>query len=209
MTHPTMIPIQQFRARHDLPATFSVALFEPKDDTGLGRIDTAGTALHDVRAVVLAALPSPRPAAAWLGQIPVLQTVFTGALHRINPLVGLREVEIDFAAAGFRDVCEAVVYARLRAEATRQPAPTFRQIYADWLDSTIRIGATIHEYTHRGETWGIQIISHAYGRAGLIVTLGATVQQVADPALGCPAAGFMQSLLSDVGARLLAAEPQS
>jgi hypothetical protein len=38
----TFMPIRAFRTAHNLPPEFGVALFEPKDYTGLGSINRAG-----------------------------------------------------------------------------------------------------------------------------------------------------------------------
>jgi hypothetical protein len=197
------IPIKTFRAAHDLPENFSVALFEPKDYAGLGRVDTAGAELNSVREAVLAAMPQSQPPQVWMTLIPQLQTLFTDKLYEINPRVGLKDVEIEYAGAGFRDVCEAAVYAVARARASGDPPPVFMQIYGDWLNSTARVSQTEHEYTRREATWRIQIVNHAYGRAGMIVRLDSETHYVADAALGCPAEGYMLNLLAEVAARIL------
>lgn len=200
------IPVKQFRAEHDLPPEFGVAVFEPKDFTGLGRIDAAGAALNHLRDAVLTAvdaLQPPQPPAFWLAHLPALQAVFTAQMVAINERVGLREFEIDFAAAGFRDVCETVIFARLRAGAGGE-SPVFAQIYADWLANTTRVSTTIHRYLHQGQTWQIQIVTHAYGRAGMLIRMDEQTQYVADGALGCPAEGYMLNLLAEMAARLLA-----
>lgn len=199
------VPLKQFRAEQHLPPAFSVALFEPKDFTGLGRIDQAGAALNRVREAVLAAfdaLAPPQPPPVWLAALPRLQAHFTDQLVSINAEVGLRAVEIEFAAAGFRDVCEALIFARVRA-GTGATMPTFAAVYADWLDSTTRVSQTPHPYTHDGHTWGVQVVTHAYGRAGLVVSAGEQTHYVADDTLGCPAEGFMLHLLAAVAERLL------
>jgi hypothetical protein len=198
-----LIPIRVFRAAHGLPDRFGVALFEPKDFTGLGRIDTAGAALNSVRAAVLAALPPAGMPQMWQAALPALRDLFAARLREINPEVGLREVEIDFAVAGFADVCEAVLWAALSARASRRAPPSFREVYADWLDSTVRVSQTVHEYTHRGETWRVRVVHHAYGRAGLVVETAAETHYVADGALACPAEGFMTGLLGEVGEHIL------
>ncbi len=189
-------PIRAFRAAQGLPAEFGVALFEPKDFGGLGRIDQAGAELNTVRAAVLAAVPARLTLRDWLTFIPELTRLFTAKLHEINPRVNLRDVEIEFAAAGFADVCQAAVYALLRGAET-----PFAAVYAEWLDQSARVSQTVHAYG----TWRVQIVTHAYGRAGLIVDTGADVHYVADASLGCPAEGYMASLLADVFERIAAA----
>ncbi len=188
-------PIKAFRAAHNLPPDFGVALFEPKDYAGLGRIDHAGAELNSLRAAVIAALPSRTTPAQWISFIPQLTRRFTDQLYAINTQVKLRDVEIEFAAAGFADVCQALGYALF------QPTmPPFEAIYGRWLDETTRISQTVHHY---GD-WRVQIVTHAYGRAGLIVYAGDETYYVQDAALGCPAEGFMAALLAEVAAHILA-----
>lgn len=194
-------PIRAFRAAYNLPPDFGVALFEPKDYSGLGSIDGAGAELNGVRAAVLAANPDRLPLLGWLAFIPQLTSLFTAQLNQINSKVRLHDVEIEFAAAGFADVCQAVVYALLRGN-----PPPFEAIYGAWLDQTARVSQTVHAYA----AWRVQIVTHAYGRAGMIIDTGNSVDTgdamhyVADSALGCPAEGYMASLLADVAEKIAA-----
>ncbi len=199
------IPIKAFRARFDLPPEFGVASFEPKDYTGLGRIDRAGAELNTVRLAVLEAIPAQMPLQNWMAFLPELTALFRRKLYDINPHVGLKDVEIEFAVAGFGDVCQALLYAMLRAGAGGIPLPDFHQIYGEWLDSSVRIFGETYEYGHAGQTWRVRLVAHAYGRAGLIVDTGAETHYVYDPSLGCPAEGYMAALLSDVAERIIAA----
>jgi hypothetical protein len=194
------VPIRQFRAQYTLPAVFGVALFEPKDYTGLGSIDRAGAELNAVRAAVLAAVPRGVPPSAWLTRLPALHGLFRAQLEQINPAVGLHEAEIDFAAAGFGDVTQAFAYALVRAAG--DPPPAFESVYRDWLNSTVRVSGLVHHYAHGDQTWMIQMVNHAYGRAGLIVRMAGAAHYVADAALGCPAEGFMAALLGEVAAAM-------
>lgn len=187
-------PIKAFRAAQGLPPEFGVALFEPKDYTGLGRIDRAGAELNAVRAAVIASLPLKLTPAQWIGFVPQLTRRFTDQLYAINTQVNLRDVEIEFAAAGFADVCQALGYALFQP-----PVPPFAALYGRWLDDTTRVSQTIHTY----EDWHIRIVTHAYGRAGLIVEDGDATHYVHDPALGCPAEGFMAALLAEIAARVV------
>jgi hypothetical protein len=187
------VPVKAFRAEHGLPPEFGVALFEPKDFAGLGRIDGAGADLNAVRTAVLNAIPAELALRGWLGFVPTLTDVFTAQLRDINARVNLRDVEIEFAAAGFADVCNATVYALLRGD-----APPFAAVYGEWLDGTARVSQRRHEYGG----WQVRIVTHAYGRAGMIVAGGGATHYVADAAIGCPAEGYMAALLGDVAARI-------
>ena len=190
-------PIKAFREAHDLPPEFGVAFFEPKDYSDLGRIDRAGAELNSVRVAVLATIPAKLPLEQWLTFAPELTRYFAAKLYEINPKVNLRPVEIEFAAAGFGDVCQAVIFALVRARRTLPPP--FEMIYGEWLDSTMRVSQT--RYTYRD--WEVQIVTHAYGRAGLILYGAERTEYVQDSALGCPAEGFMAALLAEVAARIV------
>lgn len=198
------VPIKDFRAQRHLAADFGVALFEPKDYSGLGRVDSAGAKLNAIRPYITCALPAEMPLNEWIAFLPHLTASFRSRLYDINAEVGLKDVEIDYAVAGFSDVCTALVYSMLRARAAGEPAPTFRQVYAAWLNSTVKISNTVHSYVHEGETWQVQIINQAYGRVGLMITMRQGTYYVQDGALGCPAEGFMLLLLSEVAERMIA-----
>jgi hypothetical protein len=195
----TLSPLKDFRAQHGLPPEFKVSLFEPKDYAGLGNIERAGADLNAVRHLVLASIP-PHVTQATLfsDALPRLERVFEQQLYAINPVVGLKDVEIGFAVSGFADVCRAWGYAFVRARIDKTPLPDFNHIYADWLYSSIRVSQTLHPYAHQGQTWQIQVLTHAYGRFGLVVHSGQAAHYVYDAALACPAEGYMLTLLSEV-----------
>jgi hypothetical protein len=186
-----LTPVQAFRVAHDLPATFGVAYFEPKDFTGLAALDARGAALDDVRAQVLAALPDATPLDTLLPAVPAWCGHFRQALERVNETVKLKQVEIDYAVNGFEGVLQAVAFAWMRSRATQTPPPSFAEVYAVWLDDSVRISQRVHTYVG----YMVQVINTAYGRAGLVVRWGNAVAYVHDAALGCPAEGFMVGLL--------------
>ena len=199
------ISVKDFRAAQGLPPEFGVAYFEPKDYAGLGRIDRAGAELNAVRQAVLAAIPGQMPFRGWMGFLPQLVGLFQRSLYEINAQVGLKDVEIDFAVAGFGDVCQALLYAMLRARTGNTPMPDFWQVYGEWLNSSIKVYGERYDYTHNGATWSVTLVAHAYGRAGLIVETDEATHYVYDPALACPAEGYMAALLSEVAERILGA----
>lgn len=200
------IPVKAFRDELALPLAFGVAQFEPKDYTGLGSLERAGSRLNGVREALLQALPTEIKAVEWFVFLPQLTALFTQQLYDINDAIRLRDVEIDFAAAGFGDVCQTFAYEMMRARTSSGiTPPPFEAIYAGWLDSTVRVSQTLHPYVHHGESWMVRIVTHAYGRTGLIVTTPRQTYHVYDSALGCPAEGFMTLLLKEVTQRMLAA----
>jgi hypothetical protein len=200
-----LMPIKDFRTAHDLPSEFGVALFEPKDYTGLGRIDRAGAELNTVRVALLDALPAHLPARDWLAFLPGYARLFEDKLYAINSQVGLKDVEIEFAVAGLSDVLHQVAYALLRSDTQLPTKEFFHTIYSQWLDNSVKVFTQAYPYDHAGQRWHIQLIAHAYGRAGMVVYTREDTYYVYDPALGCPAEGFMSALLAEIVARMLAA----
>jgi hypothetical protein len=199
------IPIKEFRAAHELPTEFGVSLFTPKDYTDLGKIDGASAQLADVRRAVLAAVPTHQPVEGWLGCALALQMCFRRSLQSVNTKIGLRTSEIDFAASGFGDVCQAYVYETLSARMRATSPPDIAAVHMRWLQSSVRVLVPVFIYPFQQGRWMVKLLKHAYGRMGLIIDTAETVHYVYDSELSCPAAGFMASLLGDVGERLLRA----
>ncbi len=196
------VPIKEFRATFSLPDTFGIALFEAKDYSGLGRIDSAGAELNIVRRAVLDAVPAEMPPQEWLAYLPSLTRLFEAKMHEINPEVGLKNIEIEYAACGFQDVCQSLIYSMIQAQSADAPPPSFHEVYADWQSSTVRISSTVHSYVHQGEIWAIQIVTTAYGRVGMVIWTQDETHYVHDTSLGCPAEGFMHTLLQEVATYL-------
>ena len=195
------IPIKAFRADHGLPNTFDITLFESKDYVGLGRIDAAGAALNQLRAAIMAALPKQLLPLNWLSVLPDLTHLFEAQLYQINDQVGLRDVEIEFAVAGFSDALQAYAYAMAYAHSTHTPLPDFQTVYTEWLNGTIKVFAQKHSYLLDDDPCTIQVIAHAYGRIGLLIRASSTYA-VYDPLLACPAEGFMTTLLAEVATHM-------
>lgn len=202
----TLVPLATFRARFDLPSTFAVRRFEPKDTTGMGSIagQKAAAALNrvadqSVEAANTMSLPTP---AAWLNALPGLTRQFEDLLIQHNESIGLRPSEIGFAASGFGDVLTAHAFAHVLAvQRAGEPAPTFAALYQQWLDNSVRLSQQTHEYAHDGERWQVQVIHCAYGRVGLRVqmpdeTAYGETAYVEDGMLACPAAAFVERLLA-------------
>ncbi|PJF21213.1 MAG: hypothetical protein CUN56_12240 [Phototrophicales bacterium] len=186
-----MIPLRQFRAQHNLPETFSVEFFEPKDYTGLADIRHAAPQLNQLRQMVLNVCPK----SLTLETINQLAQTFRAALEKYNPSIGLKPVEIDYAVAGFSDVLQAFLYACLRANAEKMPPPAFDTVYQTWLNDSQRVAAREFPYND----WIVQIIHNAYGRVGLLVRFpdGRSIA-VADNTLACPAERFTFHLLQEI-----------
>lgn len=191
------IPIKEFRAAHNLPPSFGIGLFEDKDYTGLGSIDSAGNVLNELRDSILEALPKRLPPLEWLNEVDSITRHFQKYMYHINDRVGLRDVEVEFAVAGLSDVLQVYAYALARTAATHSPMPEFRDLYAEWLFGTTRVYSTCHPYILDDAPCTIRIIAHAYGRIGLLINASRTYA-VYDPILACPAEGFMTGFLMEI-----------
>jgi hypothetical protein len=196
------IDLRTYQTQHQLPDSFSLALFEQKSYEGLGSIDHAGTALVNLKRDLLAQLPRWKTPKEWLDHHPELQEQFYQMLVATNEQVGLRESEIEFAVAGYGDVCHVWIYHLIYAKTTRHDAQAFMAVYAQWLFDSVGLAQTIYPYSHQGEEWHIQVVIHAYGRVGLRIQRGVLVDYVMDNRLACPAEGFMVGLFTDVAAHI-------
>lgn len=201
----TLIDIRDFRKTHDLPDTFGVALFEPKDYSGLASIEQGGEALQTVREMLLEVIAPEIRFMALLPYMEQLTKYFRVRLNLANDQIKLRDTEIDFAVNGFSDLSQQIAYEIIHAHNTRRPMPEFDPIYQHWLNTSVRISQRVHEYDHNGTLWKINIINTIYGRAGLIINAGEAMYYVRDAALACPAQGYMYNLMKAVCERVGAA----
>ncbi|GAB4413754.1 MAG: hypothetical protein Fur0044_08210 [Anaerolineae bacterium] len=206
------ISLPTFRSQWGLPPEFALAHFEPKEWQGLGSLDGSREALPIVRQRVLAAIPQAVHLTELIPQVQALTDCFHRELAAINPQIGLREVEVEFAVAGFADVMQSVAYNLIQLSHTYRHDPAqiknhfdFSALYQNWLDASVRVSATIHTYLHQDVAYQIQIIYNAYGRVGLKVAAAGEVYYVFDPALACPAANYMLDLCGAVAQALCAA----
>lgn len=199
----TFVSLDTFQQEHGLPDDFGVAHFQPKDWQGLGKIDHAQADMNRLRQYVLDAIPTQVAVTDWLAHLPMLAAAFESALHEANAHVGLKEQEIAFAVAGFGDVCSAYAFELVRAKMTASAPPDFSRLYAEWLYGTVGVGGTIYDYVHHGQTWRVRVITHAYGRVGLMIETPSAVYYVADKGLACPAESFMQSMLQAVAQHMM------
>lgn len=206
------IPLATFRSQRDLPLEFALAYFEPKEWQGLGSLDGSREALPIVRQRVLAAVPQTVHLTELIPQVQALTDCFHRELAAINRQIGLREVEVEFAVAGFADVMQSVAYNLIQLSHTYRHDPAqiknqfdFSTLYQNWLDASARVSSTRHSYLHQDVTYQIQIVYNAYGRVGLKVAVADEVYYVFDPALACPAANYMFDLCSIVAQSLCVA----
>lgn len=195
----SFIPIKTFRDTHQLASDFGVAIFEPKDFVGLAVIDKAGAVLQELRQALLEAISEKITVAELLTCVDTLREMFRAGLHGSNQLIGLKPEEVEFAVSGFGDVLTDWAYELIQKRST--PAD-IRIIYYQWLQNSLRLSQTIHTYQHDVDQWQIQIVNHVYGRMGLLVIIKADEFYVLDGGYTCPAQGYMQNLLTDIGQKI-------
>lgn len=197
------IPIQAFRQKYRLPADFGVTTFYQKNFEGKGSIQGAGMALHELRQAMIDAIPEGNPPQnGWLTFSLELQLQFHRKLVEINPQVGLQQSEVEYAVAGFGDVCQAYIQAAMSARMRGQGMRKFAEIYQQWLDSVVFTAKEPFSYSHHGQQWQIRLVQYVYGLTGMIVQTEDETYYVFDNRLACPAEAFMTALLSDVCAKI-------
>jgi hypothetical protein len=203
-----LVPLAAFRTRFQLPQNFGIALFEPKDYTGLGCLSHAGDALQRLQHETLTSISSNLQ---WIDLFQVLnlaQQAFETALVAVNPSVGLRPVEIDFAVSGFDDLCQRFSYELIRLNALHLPISDDlpQTIYHDWLNSSVRVSSQKHIYSHQGMVWQLQILNTIYGRVGFRVQLpDDEMVYVHDSLYTCPADDFMLRLFMQLTKKVIEA----
>lgn len=197
-----LIPIKEFREDYDLADKFGIVQFEPKDYEGLGSLDNAGVQMNQLRLNVLNSVPDSIQIQMVMSLIDQLQITFQNELYAINDAVSLRDVEVEFAVAGFGDVLRSMIYQTMLFINDKQDMPSFWAVYGDWLNNSVRISTQVHQYKYQSEIWEIQIINHVYGRVGLQVTIGDKVIYLMDSVYVCPAEGFMVNLLKDISDKI-------
>lgn len=201
-----------FRAQWQLPDDFNLARFSPKDWTGLGSLDHGGPALAHLRQVMVSAVPSAIPLHRLRDQVLALSGLFFGQLQLANVDIGLREVEVDFAAAGFQDVLDATAMHLIQLSHTYprdlaqiQSRFAFEAVYQNWLDASARVFEQEHHYSQTGVDFTVRVVHNPYGRVGLEVQVKDETVYVADPVLACPAAGYMHDLEAELAVAMCAA----
>jgi hypothetical protein len=198
-------PIREFHKRWGLPETFGVTTFEASETLGLKPLDRVSDEINLVRQAVLDAIPHPMPLHEWLAYLPNLTQILTHKLHEIAVDIHLKAAEIDSLAAEFEAACQCLVYALIRARAAQQTLPDFDQVYHAWLSENLRISSRTYSYIYGSDVWAIQIVRTAFGFAGLIIWTENATYYVQDTRCGGALGGFMNKLLSEVGARLILA----
>lgn len=205
----TWLALQNFRLQQGLPDDFGVAYFEPKNWEGLGSISGSGKLLASMKQNIMAGVPS----ALKLPELFPLGEALTNLFHQefvtINPHIGLQEVEVEFAVAGFSDIMRGVAFKLIQlSQAYQQNLAVvqrdfdFEAVYQGWLDDATRLSSLVHPYPHGEVTYQVQVIYNPYGRVGLKVQVNGEVYYVADLELACPAASYMHELCGDIAAKI-------
>ncbi len=197
------IALKDFRAQLGLPESFSIAWFQPKDFTGLGSIKGANSELAYVRQALLETLPDGFPPSGWSSLSVTLQIAFRRLLVEVNPHIGLKPEEIDYAVNGLGQVCYLLFQRCTHARMRGQPLPTFDEVHHEWLMSSVIVSPKIYGYPQGDEVWGVRVIEYAYGRVGMAVITPQGIFAVMDRQYTCPAENFMTLLLRDVVQHIL------
>jgi len=204
-----LISLEAFRAQFELPDTFGVAEFEPKNWVGLGSMDGAGQGLKRVEQAVLNMLPGQVSPAHLLDLGDGLSTRFYQELKIANQEIGLSPVEVEFAVAGFKDVLQGISYQliqqyKLPGDPLQNLSEAFdvEKIYQDWMQANTQVSGTTHTYPHGDRVFACRVMYDPYGRLGLLVEVEGLTFHVLDTSLACPAANFMHRLLTQVGNRI-------
>jgi hypothetical protein len=201
-----LIPLTEFKTRFQLPPDFGISLFEPKDYTGLARLDQAGDALQRLQRETVVAVPEVLQWPKLFTVLDQVQQTFASTLDALNPSVGLRPVEVEFAVSGLGDLCQLFGYELMRIYALKQPLPQElpHDLYQQWLNSSVRISSTRHAYRHDDAEWQIQILNTIYGRVGFIIHLAAKERfYVQDSLYTCPADAFMLRLFMQLSRKIV------
>ncbi|MFN8453615.1 MAG: hypothetical protein U0401_02910 [Anaerolineae bacterium] len=203
------IPLQTFRLQQNLPDDFSVAYFEPKDWTGLGSINGCGQLLAGMRQNVLKAMPPTTKLPELFPLVEALTDLFHQELVTINPHIGLKEVEIEFAVAGLADILRGVAFKLIQLCQTYRSDLSqvqrnfdFEAVYQGWLDDSTRLSSVTHPYHHDDATYQVQIVYNPYGRVGLKAQINGEIYYVGDMSLACPAASYMHELCGEIAAKM-------
>ncbi len=206
----TFISLEQFRQQWRLPVEFSITYFQPKDWTGLGSVTGAGDALTVLRQRIIASTEQFETTLDLMQAVARLTALFQRELQLVNRQVGLSDVEVDFAVAGFGDILQGVAYEllQLKLKSSRHPAKIrqmfdFKTVYQRWLDGSVRIFSHEYTYQHEGRRFIVRIVNNPYGRVGLAVTTpDGQIAYVTDTALACPVSNYMYNLCQQIALRL-------
>lgn len=196
------VPIRQFRRLNRLPDEFGIPLFRWKEQVAISGFAHMQDKLHEIRVAVLRTLFQGKGNLSWLSFALKLELVLRKRLLELTSDSELSRLEAEFTAACFGDLCATYVYSCLRARAGERSIPYFQSVYLDWLSETVRISQLVHCYVHDGALWRIQVVTHAFGRVGLIVDTAEDIHYVEDNEEASPAARFLVSLLVEVAAQM-------
>lgn len=199
-----LIPVRKFRADYLLPDNFGVSLFEPKNFAGLGHIDGAGEALDILRTAIIEAMPPRLTALPTFDFLEHIARLFENTMNAVNPLIGLRDVEIGYAVSGFNDILNSWLYDAIRATQTNTTATPFNTLYADWLANSGRRSEKMYTYSYQADEWKIRFLYNAYGRVGFQVDMPNQTVYIQDTVYICPAEGFIHQLTRDMVNKLTA-----
>jgi len=197
-----LTPIRKFRADYHLSDTFGLSLFEPKNFEGLANLEGSGEALDVLKDAIIHALPPRLTTLPTFDFLEHIVRLFENTLNAVNPLIGLRDVEIGYAVSGFSDILNSWLYDAIRATQTHIAPTPFDVVYADWLANSGRRSEKMYTYSYQDDEWKIRFLYNAYGRVGFQVDMSTQTTYVQDTIYICPAEGFIHQLTRDMVKKL-------
>lgn len=194
--------VEQFRQLHHLPDDFGVSRFgwiQPPAHKRLAHVRDQFRELRDaVMRIVLHGNTSPD----WMSFGLKLELVFRQRLLALSPVLELSPFEVDHFAGCFGDLCRSYIYYCLCARESQVSIPLFQAVYVEWLSKTTWISPMVQSYWHEGQQWRIQVITNAFGHAGLIIQAESETYFVEHVVEHNPTYRFVISLAVEVAARL-------
>ncbi len=195
-----LVSLETFRAAHDLPETFGVALFESEAETiAYHPIWSRQAILQALHEVLTTAVPHRIPLPQ-LTQLPqMLALLFQNELIIRGGDTELLRDDVEQVGTDLQNILEPAAYKLIElyyqnGQDNTAVAEKFDMlaIYQEVLDSTVQLSTAVYEYPHQGEMWQVHLIYTVYGTLGLHITTAVdTHHYVADPIHAFPAHHFL------------------
>lgn len=200
-----LIPLPQFQAEHNLPATFGVAQFEQAQLPFNEFWARPGHKFTEIQTKLEQILPL-NIHAGMVNRIPaLLANVFRNELILKAEKTELLLEDIDLTVTDFQNILEQTAYKLIELDykyghnkAKVRAAFEMPAIIQDVLDGSLLL-STEHPFTHQGEEWQVQVISTFLGPVGLWVQTPAGNFAVEDRVGAFPAADEFLAFVSALG----------
>ena len=195
-----LVAVETFRATHDLPERFGVALFESEaEKIAYHPIWSRQAILQALHEVLTTAVPAHIPLPQ-LNQLPqMLALIFQNELISRGGDTELLRDDVEQVATDLQNILEPAAYKLIELYYQNKQDKTvvaekfdMLAIYQEVLDSTVQLSTAVFDYPHQDEMWQVQLIYTVYGTLGLHITTAVdTHHYVADLAHAFPAHQFL------------------